>query len=135
MIKSIIFILVLIYASYYDIKHLTVPTHLHILLFLTGLLNVSLLSIKGLVVAFIPMFLSALVVGGIGGGDVKISAMCGWVMQGFNGLVGVTIGIVLASLIVPIISKIKKQTKQKPFALVPYISAGCIIILLGGTFI
>ena len=133
MLKFILFLFVLLYASIYDLKHLTVPTHVHICLFLVGLINVNLYSLIGWCIAFIPLFLATLFMGGIGGGDIKLAGMCGWVMQGLGGLLGTIIGFILAILIMPIIRKLKKQSKQTPFALVPYISIGCLLLItLGG---
>ncbi len=128
--KFIIFSLILLYASYIDIKKRIVPTHVHILLLLTGLLNVSLLSFAGYAIAFLPIFLVAVAKGGIGGGDVKLAGMCGFIMQGMNGLLGIMFGMVIAILIVPLKKLLKKEKINTPFALVPYLSIGCFLVTL-----
>lgn len=131
--KIAAFISVLIYASCIDIKTKTVPTKVHILLFITGLLGVNLLSFLGLIATFIPLFIAALVTN-IGGGDVKFAAMCGFVLQGTNGLLSILLGLILALVLVPIIHKLQHKPTNTPFALVPYLSAGCVIMALKGMF-
>ncbi len=113
-----------------DLKYQKVFTHIHIALLLVGMFNVNVLSVIGYITAFLPFLIVALK-GGIGGGDVKFAGMCGFVMQGINGLAGLILGLLIALLIVPIIQKIKH--KKEPFPLIPYLSIGCGVIgILGG---
>ena len=131
--KLILFLLVLIYASIIDIKHKKVYTTTHILLLITGLLNVSLLSFLGLIITGLPILIVALN-GDIGGGDVKFAGMCGFCLTGLGGVIGTIIGIVIALIFIPIKRKLTKEQKPyKPFALVPFLSMGyCIVAILGG---
>lgn len=133
MIKIILLTGILAHASVIDIRHKKVLTFTYILLFLTGLLDVSLLSIFGAVVTGLPIFLVALS-GGIGGGDVKLSTLCGYCLGGISGLIGTIIGILLALIVMPIKRLITKEHKPyKPFALVPFLSVGYIVVaILGG---
>lgn len=130
MVKLLIFSLILIYASYVDIKKQIVPSHIHILLLIVGLFNASLLSIFGAFIAFLPLFLVAIKTNGIGGGDVKLAGMCGFVLQGINGLIGIMLGVLTALVVVPSIRLIRKKDINEKFPLVPYLSFGCIFIAL-----
>lgn len=140
MLKIVLFLTVLSLASIVDIRHKTVPTMVHIALFTVGFIDISIASWVGLVATFLPLFIVALIypLGSIGGGDVKISALIGFCMGGMNGLISMLIGFSIAVIIIPIKNKITKQPRRitpSPFALVPFLTAGCFVfILLNGTF-
>ena len=132
--QNVLFISILIYASIRDIKYKRVDTHIHILLLLTGLCNASLFSLSGFMYAvtgyialFLPMFIVAYG-GNIGGGDVKLSALCGFILGPMNGLIALIVGMFIGVIVRLIINVITK--KSNPFALVPYVSIGCIVVLL-----
>lgn len=124
--KFVCFLLILIYATIVDIRHKQVYTTLQVFLLLTGFIDISIFSFIGLAATFLPIFIVALISGGIGGGDVKFCAACGFVLQGISGLIGMIIGILAAVITVPIIQKISGE--KKPFALVPYLSLGFIAV-------
>ncbi len=126
MLKLILFTSVLIYASVIDVKTRIVPTNVLVLLLIIGLLNVSLLSLVGLFIVFIPFFIISLFTN-IGGGDVKLMAMCGFILQGTNGIMALLIGLLIAAIFVPIINKLNHKPINSFFPLVPYLSAGCVI--------
>lgn len=129
MIKTFLFLLVLVLASAVDIRLKTVPTSVHIVLFAIGLIEISLYSWIGFFLTFLPLFFTAMIFHGkLGGGDVKLSGMIGFCMGGLHGLFAVIIGLILGIIIQSVITKFKKQSS--PFALVPYLSAGCLIFII-----
>lgn len=131
--KLILFLLVIIYASIIDTKYKQVYTITYILLFITGLINLSLLSLLGFILTVLPIFLVALS-GGIGGGDVKFSAFCGFCLGGIDGVIGMIIGVSVSLIFMGIKRKIiNEQKPYKPFALIPFLSIGYgAVAILGG---
>ncbi|WMJ24315.1 A24 family peptidase [Paludicola sp. MB14-C6] len=130
MIQTIFFIAILVYASIIDIKAQTVPTHIYILLLIVGLINIGPLSFLGAVFTFLPLFIVAFSTNELGGGDVKLGTMCGFVLQGVYGIIGTMIGVIFALIIISLSRTIRHEKVNAPFPLVPYLSTGYITILL-----
>ena len=128
LIKGIIFMQILLYASVSDIQKHEVKDFISVLIFITGFIGVTLSDI--------PMMLfSGLAIGGVllicamvsgnrlGGADVKLSAACAFLLGFSKSIAGLVIGLFLA-IICNIYFSHKKKTKGKAFPLVPYLSIG-----------
>lgn len=64
-LKGILYVLILAYASFCDIKTKTIPDKVHILIIIVALINLnSLNSIIGLLLVPIPFFTTALIKNG-----------------------------------------------------------------------
>lgn len=125
--KELLFILVLLYASAIDIRKRIVPHHVLLLLAGIGCIHFTFESILGGSLLFLIFFLSALLKEGIGGGDVKLAGMCGWVL-GLDGLPAMIIGLVPACGYM--IYRQKVQKKPPGIPLVPFLTFGCIITII-----
>ena len=121
---------VLLYASIIDIKTHTVPNRIYILLLITALLHVSVSSLEGLMITFVPLLVTGLLLPNqIGGGDIKFGALCGLILTGTNGLIALITGSLLCLLLMPVVCKlIHKPLKGMEIPMIPFFSAGCIII-------
>ncbi len=134
-----IYILVLLYASYVDIKSRVVYNWIHIIILFIATINLifnftifNLLdSILGCIISFIiliiPNFISD---SSIGGGDIKLISSSGLLLGLINVLISIFIGFLLMIIIEysrSIVSK--KSIKNKKCALVPYISIGCFFVI------
>lgn len=128
-IKFLIFLSILIYASIKDIKTHTVDYYTHIFIVTAAFINVS---IKELPIMFGAAFLSGLIFlivysvcksktdgssGTIGGGDILFSTACIFFL-GKNGFIGLITGLLIA-VAVHLFPKTKRE-----FALIPYLSVG-----------
>lgn len=87
--------------------------------------------IRSCIIAFfvlsIPMLLLALLLGGLGGGDIKLTAACGLYL-GVNALLtGCFIAALLALIVRLILCLLQKSSPQNRFALGPYLSIGFIL--------
>lgn len=118
---------ILIFASFYDIRTHTVPDAVHLFILLVGLIEVSLLpAVSGFLLVPLPFMLAAMFkTGSIGGGDIKLMAACGFVLGVSRGFTASFIGLVLAVLV----NGVHKR-RNRPFPLVPYLTAGCFAALL-----
>lgn len=128
LLKGIILLQILLYASVSDIQTHEVKDFVSVLIFITGFIAVTLSDI--------PMMLfSGLAIGGVllicamvsgnrlGGADVKLSAACAFLLGFSKSIAGLVIGLFLA-IICNIYFSHKNKTKGKAFPLVPYLSIG-----------
>ena len=132
LLKGIILLQILLYASVSDIQTHEVKDFISVLIFITGFIGVTLSDI--------PMMLfSGLAIGGVllicamvsgnrlGGADVKLSAACAFLLGFSKSIAGLVIGL-FVSVIVNLIIQKKKKMKNQPFPLVPYLSIGFMLM-------
>lgn len=132
LLKGIILLQILLYASVSDIQTHEVKDFISVLIFITGFIGVTLSDI--------PMMLfSGLAIGGVllicamvsgnrlGGADVKLSAACAFLLGFSKSIAGLVIGL-FVSVIVNLIIQKQKKLKNQPFPLVPYLSIGFMLM-------
>ncbi|HCC01219.1 MAG TPA: prepilin peptidase [Ruminococcaceae bacterium] len=122
------FFTLLFLASVFDIRKRTIPDTVCLLIALTGLISFEPVKLFGILTA-IPLLLAALLWGGMGGGDIKLTAASGIVLSLQRGLAAMVIGLtalLLFYLIYSIVQKLRKRKRQKAFPLAPFLSVGCI---------
>lgn len=132
LLKGIILLQILLYASVSDIQTHEVKDFISVLIFITGFIGATLSDI--------PMMLfSGLVIGGVllicamvsgnrlGGADVKLSAACAFLLGFSKSIAGLVIGL-FVSVIVNLIIQKQKKSKNQPFPLVPYLSIGFMLM-------
>ena len=132
LLKGIILLQILLYASVSDLQTHEVKDFISVLIFITGFIGVTLSDI--------PMMLfSGLAIGGVllicamvsgnrlGGADVKLSAACAFLLGFSKSIAGLVIGL-FVSVIVNLIIQKQKKLKNQPFPLVPYLSIGFMLM-------
>lgn len=132
LLKGIILLQILLYASVSDIQTHEVKDFISVLIFITGFIGVTLSDI--------PMMLfSGLAIGGVllicamvsgnrlGGADVKLSAACAFLLGFSKSIAGLVIGL-FVSVIVNLFIQKQKKSKNHPFPLVPYLSIGFVLM-------
>lgn len=134
-IKALILFSLLLFASISDIRTHEVSNIYSIMIGVTGLIGISLEQLPGMflsaAIITIPMFGIALFEpGGIGGADIKLTAACAFFLELQKGVVFIILGLLLAVLCNLVFKKIFKDQYKEPFALVPYLSVGCMIAYL-----
>ncbi len=129
LIKFIIFLSILIYASVKDVKTHTVDYYTHVFILIAAFINTELKSLPNMLAGAFLAGLIFLIVYSlsknkfaaenktIGGGDMLFSTACLFFL-GINGFIGLIIGLFLA-VIVNLIARTKSG-----FALIPYLSVG-----------
>ncbi|MGL5258517.1 MAG: prepilin peptidase [Lachnospiraceae bacterium] len=134
-----IFISVLIVLSGIDILTLTIPNPLCFVIFLLGVVTILLDPshfISGLIGFFlisVPMFLIALLLGGFGGGDIKLCAACGFFLGWQSILIGFFIACILAAIYSVYLLAKKKATGKSSICFGPFLSAGFLSSAFFGT--
>ncbi len=123
--------LVLLYASYYDMKHRIIPDKVHVFILLLGLIHVNLVdALIALIFVPLPVLIIAITKGGIGGGDIKLIGACSFFLGVVDGLYGTMLGILIAVLMHGFMFLIKKIKISDTFAFAPYLSLGYGILLI-----
>ena len=108
-IKTIILLALLLYASVRDIKTREVPDSISVLLLILGFVDTDIERLPSMIIGallvFLPQFASALInpSKALGGADVKISLF-----------------------VMLLICSIRKVPKDQPFPLIPFISIGIV---------
>lgn len=127
-VQTYAFCIILIAASIIDIRTRTVPDMIHILILLAGLPGIHpVRSVIGFIVVPLPFLAAAfLKPGSIGGGDIKLMAACGFFMGAVGGIQAMMAGLMLAVLVQGILL----CRREEPFALVPYLTIGCMVVIM-----
>lgn len=127
-LQGMFFAILLAAASIWDIRKRIIPDTLCLSIALAGLLNFEPLNLLGLFAA-VPMLMTALFRGGMGGGDIKLMAAAGLVLGFQKSMAGMIMGF--AAMLVfhaahTLIQKVRRGDVRKSYPLVPFLSLGCL---------
>lgn len=126
-IQGILLCMILLTASYSDLKSREVADYMSVMVLLTAFIGVSMADIPGMLLGglFVAgmMLLVTLLSGEscIGGADIKLGGACAFALGTTGGIAGLIIGLVLAIVINMCRGK---STRNQSFPLVPYLAAG-----------
>ncbi len=131
--QAALFCCLLLAASAWDIRKRIVPDTLNVLIFCAGLSTFTPDKLAG-VLLVLPLLIAALMrEGGMGGGDIKLTAAAGFVMGLPAVIVGLILGlsaVLLYHLVIRVIRKLKQlkapAASKSVLPLAPIISAGII---------
>lgn len=131
--SAVLFFCLLLAASAWDIRKRIIPDSLCVLIALTGLPAFTPGKLAGLLLG-LPLLIAALgKEGGLGGGDVKLAAVCGFVLGLPAGCVGLILGLV-SVLVWHFAANGLRRLRHRPITsagttalpLAPFLSAGFI---------
>jgi leader peptidase (prepilin peptidase)/N-methyltransferase len=135
--QAVLFSCLLMAASVWDLRKRIIPDSICLLIALAGLIDFSPARFLGILAA-LPLLLAALLKeGGIGGGDIKLTAAAGIVL-GFGGCVaGLTLGLT-ASLVfyfsTQTVRRLRKLEPQKAvqasLPMAPFLSLGFLAVTI-----
>ena len=135
-IQGVFLMFVLLYASISDIHYHIVDDYIWVIVFALALLNVEKIGMMSMVVGalcvFVPQMAMALLPPHktLGGADIKLSTALAFLLGGWKGICAYLLGLIIAVVFMCIYNKVTKQTEKKPFALVPFLSVGAMIMFL-----
>lgn len=135
-VQGLFLLYVLVYASCSDLTTHTMDDWLWLMVVALGLVSCSTIGfgsmLLGAVCVFVPQIAMALLPPHktLGGADIKLSTALAFLLGGWRGIGAYLIGLVLAVIVMSIYNKYKCRCKKKPFALVPFLSIGAMIMFL-----
>lgn len=133
MVQGVLFICLMVGASYMDIKKRVIPPIIWSLVALISVLDFRMLHLLGILAAF-PLLVIAVWIAPnrLGGGDIKLVAATGLVLglqaTNFAVIVGLSIQI-FVFVIISLLRKMKKQeVRNLSLPLAPCLSLGFLVI-------
>lgn len=135
-IQGVFLMFVLLYASISDIHYHIVDDYIWVIVFALALLNVEKIGMTSMVIGalfvFVPQMAMALLPPHktLGGADIKLSTALAFLLGGWKGICAYLLGLIIAVVFMCIYNKVTKQAEKKPFALVPFLSIGAMIMFL-----
>ena len=142
-LQAVLFFCLLLAASVWDLRKRIIPDSICLLIALTGLIDFSPVNLLG-VLAALPLLIAALCKpGGIGGGDIKLTAAAGMVLGFWGCTSGLLLGLTASLffyLINQLIRRLRKLEPQKAsqasLPMAPFLSLGFLAVtiskILGG---
>ena len=132
--QAVLFSSLLLAVSVWDLRKRIIPDSICLLIALAGLIDFSPANFLG-VLAALPLLIAALIKeGGIGGGDIKLTAASGFVLglpAGIAGLIFALSMVLFGHLSLRVACKIKRKkpsvAKETAFPLAPFLGIGFMI--------
>ena len=134
--QGVFLLCVLLYASCSDLTDHTVNDHVWVTVFALSLASITKVGVTSMVIGalcvFIPQIAMALIPPHktLGGADIKLSTALAFLLGAWKGIGAYIIGLVIAVVFISIYHKVKHHCKKKPFALIPFLSVGALVIFL-----
>ena len=135
-IQGVFLMFVLLYASISDVNYHIVDDYIWVIVFALALLNIEKIGMTSMVVGalcvFIPQMAMALLPPHktLGGADIKLSTALAFLLGGWKGICAYLLGLIIAVIFMCIYNKVKGNKEKKPFALVPFLSVGAMIVFI-----
>ena len=133
-VQGVLLFLILLYASCSDLTSHAMDDFLWIMVGMLGLLSCYTVGLHsmliGAVMVFVPQMLVALLPPhkALGGADIKLSTALAFLLGWQKGLAALLLGLLLAVIVMLIVQKINKKKKKQPFALIPFLSIGALVL-------
>lgn len=135
-IQGMFLLCILLYASCSDLTDHTVNDHVWVTVLALSLASITKAGVVSMVIGalcvFIPQMTMALIPPHktLGGADIKLSTSLAFLLGAWKGIGACILGLVIAVVFISIYNKVRHRCKKKPFALVPFLSVGALVMFL-----
>ena len=135
-IQGMFLLCILLYASCSDLTDHTVNDHVWVTVLALSLASITKAGVVSMVIGalcvFIPQMAMALIPTHktLGGADIKLSTSLAFLLGAWKGIGACILGLVIAVVFISIYNKVRHRCKKKPFALVPFLSVGALVMFL-----
>ena len=135
-VQGMILFFILLYASCSDLTTHTMDDYLWEMVGILGLLSYYTVGLPsmlvGAVMVCVPQILIALLPPhkALGGADMKLSTALAFLLGWQKGLAALVLGLLLAVIVMLIIQHLNKKKKKQPFALIPFLSVGALVMFV-----
>ena len=134
LIQGLFLFFVLLYASMSDLTTHTVDDFVWITVFALAISSIPTIGLTSMLVGglfvFIPQMALALIPPHktLGGADIKLATALAFLLGTLRGIGAYMAGLILAVVIISIYHRKKNCNTKQPFALVPFLSIGAMIL-------
>lgn len=134
LIQGLFLFFVLLYASMSDLTTHTVDDFVWITVFALAISSIPTIGLTSMLAGglfvFIPQIALALIPPHktLGGADIKLSTALAFLLGTWRGIGAYMVGLILAVVIISIYHRRKNSNTKQPFALVPFLSIGAMIL-------
>lgn len=128
LLQGVFFTVLLAAACLWDIRKRIIPDTLCLCIALTGFLAFEPEKLFGIFI-IVAFLLTALIWGGIGGGDIKLMAATGLVLGFHKGIAAMIIGLtalLICHAVYAVIQKLRGRVVPKAYPLAPFLTLGCL---------
>lgn len=136
----------LLVAAFIDLDTFEIPDGLNIFILLTGIIwnvyaliagyDILLKNIIGFFSVSVLLLIIAIISkGGMGGGDIKLSTVCGLILGWQNMVLAICIASILGAVVMLPVFIIKKKERRTPIPFGPFMAAGIFISMCFGNVI
>ncbi|MFT9055505.1 MAG: A24 family peptidase [Ethanoligenens sp.] len=134
-IQVIVFLALLLYASYSDLKTREISPWIPISITITGFIGITPTALPLMFLSAMVVTVPQLLVAGIkkdsyGGGDIKFMAACAFMLGPEGGCSAIIIGLSVGLLTTVIKRKLKKESLKEKFPIVPCLAFGSFLSFL-----
>lgn len=135
-LQGLFLLSLLIYASCSDLTRHEVDDHVWVTVLALSLCSLATEGILSMLIGaffvFVPQMAMAFLPPKktLGGADIKLSTALAFLLGLWRGVGAYILGLLLAVICITLYCKIKKRNGKKPFALVPYLSIGAMLMFL-----
>ena len=135
-IQGLFLLFVLLYASYSDIATHEADDYLWVIVFALALYSTNTIGLKSMLIGALCVIIPQLAMAFIpphrtlGGADIKLSTALAFLLGAWRGLGAYLLGLVFAVLYMTVYNRIKKKDGKEAFALLPFLSAGAMIMFI-----
>lgn len=134
LLQGVFLFFILLYATMSDLTTHTVDDYIWVAVFALSLVSIPSLGLTSMAVGalcvLVPQMAMALLPPHktLGGADIKLSTAIAFLLGFPRGIIAYIAGLAIAVVYMLIYNKIKKRCAKKPFALVPFLSIGAMIL-------
>lgn len=135
-VQGLFLLSILIYASCSDLTRHEVDDHVWVTILALSLCSLATEGIFSMLIGafcvFVPQMAMAFLPPKktLGGADIKLSTALAFLLGSWKGVGAYIFGLLLAVICIAVYCKVKKCNCRKPFALVPFLSIGAMIMFL-----
>lgn len=132
LVQGVILCLILLYAANSDILTREVADGISVMIVITALIGAKFADIPMMFLAAVLITLPQLLIAVLkpncyGGADIKLMAVCAFLLGVWKGFFAIIIGLLLAVICTLIIRKVQKKNGKEPFALIPYLAVSSML--------
>ncbi len=135
-VKGVILVGILLYASVTDIKTRRVPDSVSLMLLILAFVDMDMTSLPSMLIGAATVFIPQLALAvirpdrAIGGADLKISTALAFLLGATRGIFALVVGMLIAVIYMAIYNKVNGKDQKGSFPLVPFLSVGATLAFL-----